>query len=590
MKFLSKQDMLLLRKALGYSISYKGKFFITLLTILLEIGFDIIQPLMWGKLIATLVKGDYNSVQIFILVILILNILQGIIKLINSYYVTSLNTNITHDIKHDIYKKILNFPVKSFDELRAGDFLSRLEGDSASIANIISNHLLIGCVDILKVIVIGITIFKMNVPLSIIIVCSFPISFIIFTIYGNILRNKNKEIAKLRDSYYSGIQESVIGVREIKSLGIKGYCNKSYLLISSKLRESIINLNTISMLSSTLARGVNYLSEATVMVFGVFLISKGSLSIEYFIAFSSYSHNFSNALMNITRLNSNLQNAMTSLERSFEIIGEKLYSAEKFGSHEVKKVHGKIVFENVCFKYKDNDDKKVLDMINFQIKPNNKVAIVGSNGSGKTTIFNLLLRFYDHNSGKILIDDKDIREFNEKSLRTHISVVLQEPFLFNMSIRDNLLIGNLEASEEQLIESCRSVYIHDFIMNLPEKYDTIINENGATLSGGQKQRLAIARALVKKSKIILLDEVTSSLDNESQYYLKETINEISKNHTVLIITHNFPSISNVDEIILIDKGEVVGQDSHDKLLNSSEIYKRLYENEFKKLRTAKEVS
>ncbi|SKC87697.1 ABC transporter ATP-binding protein [Maledivibacter halophilus] len=587
MKFLSRKDILLLKRTLSYTISYRVKLFFTLVTVLMRIVFDIVQPLMWGKMIATLFEKDYNSVLISILIIFVLNISQSSIELIKSYLFTSLNSNITYNIKHDIYKKILNLPVKAFDEMRTGDFLSRLEGDAISIANIISNHFLIGFVDILKVIAIGITIFSINIPLSVIIICSFPISFIIFIKFGNILRKKNKEAAQLRDNYYSNIQQSIQGIREIKSLGIKDYSYKLFSTTSNKLKDSTINLNFTSVLSSTLARAMNYLSEAAVMAFGIFLISKGSLSIEYFIAFSSYSHNFSLALMNITKLNSSIQSTMTSLERSFEIIDDMLYSSEKFGCREVKEINGNIKLENVCFKYRDN--KKVLNMINFEIKPNKKIAIVGSNGSGKTTIFNLLLRLYDYDSGRILIDDIDIQDFNEQSLRNHISVVLQEPFLFNMSIKDNLSIANLKANEEELINACRSVYIHDFIMSLPEGYDTIIGENGVTLSGGQKQRLAIARALVKKSKIILLDEATSSLDNESQLYLKKTIDEISKKHTVIIIAHKFSSINNVDEIIVIDEGEVVGQDSHKKLISNSKVYRHLYENEFKEFKNVKEV-
>ncbi|WP_459481212.1 ABC transporter ATP-binding protein [Clostridium saccharoperbutylacetonicum] len=585
-KPFSSKDILLIKRAITYIIPYKFKFIGAFLCIISSIGFGIIQPLIWGNLLTYLFGENSYGVLISLIYILVINVAESGIGFLQSYLFAILSSNIIYDLKRDTYEKILNLPVKAFDEMRGGDFISRMQGDISNIANIITNQVLNTIVDILKVIIIGITVFTISLPLSMVIIASFPITYIIFLKSGKVLRKKNQEIAVINDNYFSTLAQSLSGIREIKSLGIKKQNFNMFLNISKKLKDKTINLGILNTLAQTLSQGINSISQLAVMAFGGYLILNGMLSMQYYIAFSSYSNQFSFALMNITRLNSNIQQVLTSLERVFGLMDNLSYTKECFGDKNIDQIKGEIQFENVSFEY--NEDVSVLKNISFKILQNKKIAIVGTSGSGKTTILNLILKFYKPSSGRIFIDGIDINEFSEECLYSHISIVRQEPFLFNMSIKDNLLMANPKAIDEEIYKACKTAYIHDYIMDMPQGYDSIVGENGINLSGGQKQRLAIARALIKNSTVILFDEATSSLDNESQYYIRKAINDLSKNHTVIIIAHRLFTVMEADEIIVIDNGEIAGCGNHGFLIDKNPIYKHLYEAEIDVLK-GKEV-
>jgi ATP-binding cassette subfamily B protein len=281
--------------------------------------------------------------------------------------------------------------------------------------------------------------------------------------------------------------------------------------------------------------------------------------------------------MSLSELNSSVQQALVSIKRIFELLNNMNYPIEKFGKLDIKTIRGEIEFEKVCFNY--GTKQKIINDISFTIKPNKKIAFVGKSGVGKTTLFNLLLKLYDPVSGRIKIDDMYLEDYSEETLRKHISVVRQTPFLFNMSLKENLLLANPQASNDELIEACNSAQIHRHIISLPRGYDSIVGEGGINFSEGQKQRIAIARALLKKSKIILFDEATSALDNESQYAIKKSIDAVSKNHTIIIIAHRLFTVIDADEIIVFNRGKIVGIGTHVTLLNSNSIYKQLYKKE-----------
>jgi ATP-binding cassette subfamily B protein len=253
------------------------------------------------------------------------------------------------------------------------------------------------------------------------------------------------------------------------------------------------------------------------------------------------------------------------------------YKAEKFGEKSIDSLNGDIKFENVSFNY--GNESNVLDNLTVNIPAKSKTAIVGSSGSGKTTMFNLLLKLYDPCEGRILIDGTDINDIKEEDLRRHISVVRQEPVLFMMSIKENLLLANSKASQQEIESACKKAFIHEYIESLPNKYDSVIGENGVNFSGGQIQRIAIARALIKKSKIILFDEATSSLDNESQFYIKKAIDAIAKECTVVIIAHRLSTIIEADVIYVMNQGNLAGYGNHNSLIHTNNIYKKLYKSE-----------
>ena len=274
----------------------------------------------------------------------------------------------------------------------------------------------------------------------------------------------------------------------------------------------------------------------------------------------------------------NYNKVSVSLKRIDEIVNNKLYKDEKFGKQKLKNPKGTIEFKDVKFKYKD-DEEYTLKGLNLKLEPNKKIAIIGKSGNGKSTIFNLLLRYFNTSEGTITVDGININDLTEESLRNNISIIRQTPFLFNISIKENFQIVKPNVTLEEIREVCKKSYIDDYIMSLPNKYDTIIGEGGVNLSGGQKQRIAIARTLLLNTKIILFDEATSALDNESQEYIKMTIDNLIKDHTIIIVAHRLSTIIDSDIIHIIDKGELTESGTHKQLLQKSKIYRSLYNTE-----------
>ena len=267
-----------------------------------------------------------------------------------------------------------------------------------------------------------------------------------------------------------------------------------------------------------------------------------------------------------------------SLKRIDELINNKLYKDEHFGKKVLVNNPGVVEFKNVKFKYSEDEDY-TLNGLNLKVAPNKKIAIVGRSGNGKSTIFNLLLRYFDSTTGQILIDGVDIKDLTEKSLRENISIIRQSPFLFNLTILENFKLVKPNVTLKEVRKYCKEAYIDDYIMSLPNKYNTVIGEGGINLSGGQKQRLAIARTLLLNTKIILFDEATSALDNESQEYIKKTINDLVKDHTIIIVAHRLSTIVDADIINIIDKGKLESSGTHEELLEKSTVYQTLYSNE-----------
>jgi ATP-binding cassette subfamily B protein len=574
---MKKEEVSLIIRSLSYIKKYKFSFLITLFCVLMGIVFGIIQPLLLGKVITNLYSNNYQSTINNILTIFILFILQTGISAIQTYLFTYLNENIIYDITCDMYIKMLELPVKAFDEMRVGDFISRMQGDAATISNILTNQLPKALVDVLRVLILGVVVFNISVPLAVIVLITFPGSYIVSVKAGKTLRKENEHLKKSTDSYFSNIEQTVSGIREVKSLGITKNVYDSFRGLLKNIKTKTIRIGSISALSIAISQTVGTISQTSVIAVGGYLVFKKALAFDYFIAFTSYSQQFSESLMSLTRLNTSIQQVLVSLERIFGIMDNLNYSKKLDSGKKVDFVLGNIEFRDVYFEY--NPNTPVLKNISFNSTGKKKVAIVGSSGGGKTTIFNLILRFYEPTSGEIFIDGFNINELEKESVIKNISIVRQETFLFNTTIKENLLYANPIATQEEIEYACRLAYIHEFIISLPEAYNTIVEDKGVSLSCGQKQRIAIARALLKKSKIILLDEVTSSLDNESQYYIKKAIDNLSEEHTVIIIAHRLMTVIDADEIIVMEEGEVIGSGSHESLMNCNEKYKSLFEKE-----------
>ena len=317
--------------------------------------------------------------------------------------------------------------------------------------------------------------------------------------------------------------------------------------------------------------------EVGVFITCVILIYYKQISLTFFISMTYYVYRYMWLIENFNNLTQTYQKLVVSLGRVNEILENRLYEDEKFGEKEISKTKGIIEFKDVTFGYPN--EQITLNKFNLVLEPNKKIAIVGKSGQGKSTLFNLITRIFDPIEGEILLDGVNIKELTETSLRKNISIIRQEPFIFNRTIKENFKLIDSRIPLATIRKYTKMAYLDDYIMSLPKKYDTVLGESGVNLSGGQKQRLSIARTLAKESKVILFDEATSALDNQSQEYIKQAIDNLTKSHTVVIVAHRLSTIMDADVIHIVDQGKIVASGTHDELLKTNEIYKNLYETE-----------
>jgi ATP-binding cassette subfamily B protein len=578
---VSKKDFELLRKNVYYIKIHKFKLILSFICIISNLCLSLIQPIVWGKIVLVLFNKESDALFKLLILLSILYLSEILFSYIQRYIIDKLTNDIVFDIKNSLFKKILDLPIKAFDEIQVGEFISRIHRDANVIANMITNQLLRVIVDIIKLIILIFIIFKISLPLSLVLIIAYPLCAYIFIKFGKVIRRYNKLLANNNDIYFSNIQQTIICIRDVLSLGIRENRYLSFMGIAKKIKNIEYKIKLSNNISQVLSTIVIKFANILVIALGAYYIFNNELELDMFIAFNSYSTHFLTAISSITMFNTILQQIMVSIERVSELKNNLNYPTQNYGNKNIKKIHGVVEFKNVFFKYKDNN---IISDISFKITNNKLIALVGYNGSGKTTIFNLLLRFYDPIKGMIMIDGINIEEYDEETLRNVITIVHQAPNLFHMSIKDNFKLVRAEVSDEEIVDVCKKVSIHQFIDNLPDKYDTIIGENGVNLSGGQKQKIAIARALIKKSKIILFDEVTSSLDNEAQDNINNIIKELSMDHTIIIIAHRLNTVLDADEIMIIEDGKISNKGTHDELIKLNTTYKHLFENECKKLK------
>jgi len=316
-----------------------------------------------------------------------------------------------------------------------------------------------------------------------------------------------------------------------------------------------------------------------VIIIGIKFVELEMITPANLIVLYLYYGNIFTLMDNFSSLRSCLKEYELAVERIFDLCDENKYPKDSYGKISIKDFQGKICFENITFGY--NKNRTVLNDLSFTIEAKDTVALIGESGSGKTTILNLITKSYDINDGKVLFDDVDINELNEETIRKNVSIITQSPYIFNMSIKDNLRLVNPNATKKEIDEVCQKACFYEYVMSLPEKYDTIIGEGGVNLSGGQKQRLAIARALLKDCKILLFDEATSALDNITQKEIQESIDNISKDYTIIIVAHRLSTIMNCNKIYMLDKGKIVDYGTHKELLKNNKNYQKMYNLEIK---------
>ena len=491
---------------------------------------------------------------------------------------TKIQESITNNIKKDVISSYFEIDNKELLKTSSGIFLTRITSDPDNIINAF-DAVRGNFTKILSNIFVFIYIFHINFVLGIITVIGTICVYLVEKSAMDKWNAYRKRRNKLRDRNTTIINEGLKGTHDIKLLNIvehfknKVSCNLDELcndtVGSIKVDSGYVFLRTI----------VVYTFTTILIVLSIYFVKFDVIKVSSLIAIFMYKDRLFTSILYLAWTERQLKEFALSAERIFEVIDHSKFNIEHYGNKRVNELSGKIEFKNVYFKYEKDS---VLKGVSFNIEPKDTVAVVGKSGSGKTTIVNLISKIYEVDKGSILLDGNNINDLDKYSIRNNISVISQKPYLFNMTIKENLLLVSPNASQKQIENVCKICELHDYIMSLPKKYNTLVGEGGVTLSGGECQRVAIARALLMKTNIILFDEATSALDNETQENIQKAINNISSEYTMIIIAHRLSTIKNCNKIIVIDDGKVSGIGTHNELYKNNDIYKSLYEKELRR--------
>ena len=564
------------RTILKIAKDYKYRIIISSIFIVLGSVSFILVGYLNGLAIEEVTK---NNLKIALIALLLYLVVEVVFNTIDRLAMTSLikvELKISREVSFLTFQKAMFLPAYAFEEKSSGEFINRITSDTGTIINSFDQLLRIGA-NLISTIIILIFIFINSYIVGIEILVFLCIYGMIVRHYNPQMKNIHKERKEEGDKLTGIVNESIRGVREIQTLGIKKnlftIVKERVKILTSKSDKEMSIYTRYDIISNILKAVL----EVGTFITCAILIYRGEITLTFFVAMTYYIYRFTWLIENITSFSKIYNQVIVSLQRVNEILENKLYNDVKYGDKEIINCEGVIKFYNVEFAYPN--EANTLKGLNLEFVPNKKIAIVGKSGQGKSTIFNLLTRVFDTEKGLITIDGINIQDLTEESLRKNISIIRQEPFLFNRTIKENFQLVKENIKLEDIKKYCKLAYIDEYIESLPKKYDTILGEGGVNLSGGQKQRLSIARSLAKESKIILFDEATSSLDNESQKYIKKVIDNLVKDHTIIVVAHRLSTIIDSDEIYVINNGKLADSGTHKELLKKSNIYKKLYDSE-----------
>jgi ATP-binding cassette subfamily B protein len=517
-----------------------------------------------------------HTLHIISIGILVLNIFRIILGVLRGQLLLYLSRKIDVKLILDYYQHILKLPISFFDSRKVGEILSRL-GDAAKIRNAISGSAVSVLLDSAMVIAGGIILYLQNRTLFLIALMTIPLYTVIVWGYHKPYKNINRMIMQQGSDFESYLVESVSGAFTIKAFNnqdeAKLETERHYIKQTKSIFKSVWMNNIQSSCQELLA----VVSDILIIWIGSDLVINGSLSLGQLLTFNALAGFFTEPIKNLIRLQFTLQEAYVAADRLGEILDLEVEEDNQELKVNLVKLKGEIEFEKVDFRYGTRE--LVLKDINLKIKSGEKVALVGASGSGKTTLVKLLLKYYLPEKGEVIIDGYNIQDINAASIRERIGYVPQEIFLFSGTIRENIAFGHPGASLEEIIAAAKQAQAHEFINELPLRYETLVGERGSNLSGGQRQRLGIARAILKQPDLLILDEATSNLDSITEKAFQETIESIGQNLTVIIIAHRLSAIRRCDKIVVLDKGKIIETGSHYELLAKKEKYYRLWQEQ-----------
>lgn len=568
-----------IKNIIGLLANYKLKLIITVVCAVISTLFSIIAPLLIGKATTIIYNGinnlmhhtgtiDFSSLINLLTIAVILYIVSSLFSYMQSYFIVEISTNISYNLRKRLMEKITHLPMDSLDENKRGDILSRITNDVDSLQNGITQAFLQMLTAIITIVGVFLMMLSINIWMTLATIILVPISFLLIRLITKHSQSYFLKQLVFKGSLNAQIEETFTGHDIIRAFNQEEESIEKFNHDNDMWFDQEWKSQFYSSLNGPLMNFISNFAYVIIAILGAVLVLQKAIAVGDILAFFQYVQNFTRPIQQITRVMNLIQTAMAAIERIFEFL--EFGDEENPSSKQIKEIKEEITFENVSFGY--NPNETIIKNLSFNVKKGDKIAIVGETGAGKTTIVKLLMRFYDIGKGEIKIDGVNIEKYDKNSLRSLIGMVLQDSWLFSDTIEKNIQYGKLDASKEEIIDASKQVYADNFIKQLPDGYKTELNEDSDNISHGQKQLLTIARTILSKKQVLILDEATSSVDTRTEELIQKAMDKLMENRTSFIIAHRLSTIKNADKIIVIENGEIIEQGRHEELLAKKGYY------------------
>ena len=573
----------------SYLINYKISLIIVAVFSIASTVFAIIGPKILGNATTEIFTGlvgkinggagiNFSKIGSILITLLALYIVSMLCSIIQGFIMTNVSQKITYKIRNDIAHKINKLPMKYFDKKTNGEILSVITNDVDTMSQNLNESITEIIRAVFTIVGVLIMMLSINITMTVISLVILPIAaFIVKTIVG-----KSQKYFKRQQDYLAKVngqvEEAYGGYNIIKAFNGEEKTIAEFEKANEELRKSAWRSQFLSGLMHPFMNFISNIGYVAVAIVGGYFAVKGRITVGNIQSFITYNKQFTQPIGQIAQISAAIQAMIAASERIFEFLDEEEEVPTIENPKQIEGLKGNITFDHVNFGY--NADKTIINDFNAKIHEGQKIAIVGPTGAGKTTMVKLLMRFYDVNEGAILIDGNNIKDFDRSELRKVFGMVLQDTWLFEGTIRENIRYGNLDATDEQVVSAAKAAHVHHFIETLPKSYDMVLDEESSNISQGQKQLLTIARVILADPKVLILDEATSSIDTRTEIAIQEAMDELMKGRTSFIIAHRLSTIKNADLILVMDHGDIVEQGSHEELLAKDGFYAKLYKSQF----------
>jgi ATP-binding cassette subfamily B multidrug efflux pump len=574
-------DLPTLRRLYTFVKPYQNRFYLLIVIILLNAVLAPLTPLLIKYTIDNPIsQGNYSQLALMIFIMLIVLVIQGFVQFWNTYMSGWLGQYIIRDIRVQLYEKIIGLRLKFFDTTPIGRLVTRTISDVETLSNVFSDGMAAIAGDILQLVLIIGVMFYTDWRLSIISLSMIPLMLFCTYVFKEKIKDSFNEVRAAVSNLNSFVQEHLTGMSIVQIFSSEAIEYRKFQEINKVHRDANIKSILYYSVYYPVADVIAAAGTGLVVWYGSKQILHADLTIGTVTAFVIFINLFFRPIRQLADRFNTLQMGIVSTDRILKLLDSDDYTANE-GTFAPETVKGKVEFKNVWFAY--NDEDYVLKNINFKVEEGKTIAFVGATGAGKSSIINLLTRFYDINKGNILVDDVEVHDYELNALRKHIGVVLQDVFLFSDTIENNIRLGDSLITHEKIVEAAKLVGVHDFIERLPGGYTYNVMERGATLSVGQRQLISFVRAMVHEPKIIVLDEATSSVDSETEELIQKAIEKLMKGRTAIVIAHRLSTIQEANKIVVVDKGEIMEEGNHEELLEKDGFYANLYRMQYKEV-------